>query len=204
MEVVEVTASQNKPDLAVTQGFLVPSDANRLYDALASAHHLPERQWPQSDFQLFGRNLRLPRLQTWHADEGIVYSYTNNLLTTRPWSPILTALRLRVEAATGHSFNAVLVNYYRDGRDYVGWHSDDDREMGPTPVIASVSLGAEREFYYRRKDDHECVGHQPLSHGSLLVMPPEFQHHWQHSVQADDSTTSRINCTFRYVYPKSS
>ncbi len=160
-----------------------------------------EHPWPANHYEVFGRRFTLPRLQTWHADEGIVYRYSDNLLTTTPWTPLLSALRQQVELACGHPFNAVLVNHYRNGGDYVGWHSDDERELGESPVIASLSLGIAREFAFRGKDNHERSGTVLLPGGSLVLMAPEFQRDWQHSVPVSAATAARVNLTFRYVYP---
>ena len=170
---------------------------------------LYEQAWPQNDYEVFGRRFSLPRQQTWHADSGIVYSYSDNLLQTLPWTPLLLSLREKIEAAAGLAFNAVLVNLYRNGEDYVGWHSDDERELGSNPVIASLSLGATRHFAYREISGIDtCLkqarqGSMALPPGSLLLMRPPFQQKWQHSVPPGDETQPRINLTFRYVYPPS-
>ncbi|MYM64833.1 alpha-ketoglutarate-dependent dioxygenase AlkB [Pseudomaricurvus sp. HS19] len=158
--------------------------------------------WPANHYEVFGRRFTLPRLQTWHADAGIVYRYSDNLLTTTPWTPLLLTLRQQVEQACGHPFNAVLVNHYRNGGDHVGWHSDDERELGESPVIASLSLGVAREFAFRRKDSHHRSGQVLLTGGSLVLMEPAFQHHWQHSVPVSAVSDARVNLTFRYVYPQ--
>lgn len=185
------------PPLALIESFLDPGQADDLLGQL-----LAEQQWPDNNYQVFGRQFTLPRLQTWHADEGVVYSYSNNLLKTQPWTPLLLGIKQRVEEATRHRFNAVLVNYYRDGRDYVGWHSDDEIEMGGVPVIVSLSLGAERWFAYRQKGTNSAWGGLTLPPGSLLLMQPEFQHHWQHSVPvSEEQAGGRINLTFRFVFP---
>lgn len=174
---------------------------------------LQQHDWPESDYEVFGRRFSLPRQQTWHADEGIMYSYHNNLLETRSWTPVLQSLREQVEATTGTRFNAVLVNLYRNGNDYVGWHSDDEKEMGDEPVIASLSLGAERLFSYRERQDVSDDSHNGLLQdqrragqillpsGSLVLMQAPFQQQWEHAVLKDATETPRINLTFRYVYP---
>ena len=157
--------------------------------------------WPANHYEVFGRRFTLPRLQTWHADDGIVYRYSDNLLTTSPWTPMLLALRDRVERCSGYHFNAVLVNHYRNGSDYVGWHSDDERELGSAPVIASLSLGATRAFAFRDKSHPGKSGEVLLNGGSLALMAPEFQRDWQHSVPVACGDEARVNLTFRYVYP---
>lgn len=161
---------------------------------------LNENDWPDNRYVVAGRQFTLPRLQTWHADPGIVYSYSNNLLQTRPWTPLLLTIKARIEACLNYDFNAVLVNLYRDGNDYVGWHSDDEQELGAEPVIASLSLGATRSFAFRHKSSGES-GTIELTCGSLLCMQALFQHEWLHSVPMAKLVSSpRINLTFRKVF----
>lgn len=182
--------------LSLIAGFYPAAQCRQIYQRLVT-----EQNWPDNHYLVAGRQFTLPRLQTWHADPGIVYSYSNNLLETRPWSPLLTELRQQLEGYLQAGFNAVLVNYYRDGDDYVGWHADDEPELGPQPLIASLSFGASRQFAYRQKKSARH-GSLLLSDGSLLVMQPEFQHHWLHSVPGSaEPVGGRINLTFRKVLP---
>ncbi|MGZ5026524.1 MAG: alpha-ketoglutarate-dependent dioxygenase AlkB family protein [Methylobacter sp.] len=144
------------------------------------------------------------RLQTWHADPGIRYSYSNNLLQTRPWTPLLSEIRARIEARLNYVFNSVLVNQYRNGNDSFGWHSDNEPELGEQPFIASLTFGAEDQFEFRHKKSSEH-GRVLLRSGTLLIMQPNFQHHWLHSVSLDENVLEgRINLTFRKVVPVSS
>ncbi len=180
--------------LTLIKSLYSPSQCESLYQ-----HFVSEHSWPTNEYLVGGRVFNLPRLQTWHADSGIVYSYSNNLLHTRDWTPRLFEIRHKVEQTLATSFNAVLVNYYRNGLDSVGWHADDEIELGPQPVIASLSLGHPRHFYYR--DKHTRQEHKLLlESGSLLFMHPSFQHHYQHAVLQDDQVNDgRINLTFRRV-----
>jgi len=188
--------------LAVASGFYSRDESDWLYQCLQQ-----QQQWPDNHYEVAGRRFQLPRQQTWHADSGIVYSYSNNLLQTRPWTPLLSSIRRRVEDFLATQFNAVLVNYYRNGDDYVGWHSDDEKEMGSAPVIASLSLGAARRFEIRdipaRADIDEPVRHHiGLESGDLVVMKAGFQNRWQHQVPAQPEVAhGRINLTFRRVLP---
>lgn len=162
-------------------------------------HFLEKHQWPDNSYEYAGRRFVLPRLQTWHADAGIRYSYSNNLLLTRPWTESLSEIRRKVEAELDHEFNSVLVNYYRNGEDHVAWHADNEIELGRRPIIASVSFGARRFFAYRHKITGES-GRMILPSGSLLIMPPDFQQYWLHSVPQDQALSqARINLTFRRV-----
>jgi len=160
---------------------------------------LAEQNWPDNRYQFAGREFVLPRLQTWHADAGIRYSYSNNLLLTRPWTALLSEIRAEIETFLGIGFNSVLVNCYRNGEDYVGYHADNEAELGEQPWIASLSFGTTRTFAFRHKKTAEQQSIQ-LDHGDLLLMHPAFQHNWFHSIPLEPNITqSRINLTFRLV-----
>ena len=172
-------------------------------DAWLAALHL-ETPWRQDRITLFGRTSDVPRLTAWYGDPGCSYRYAGLQLDPLPWTPTLQALRPRVEAAAGTAFNSVLLNLYRSGDDSMGWHADDEPELGPAPVIASVSLGAARTFQLKHRQDRG----QPridleLAHGSLLVMYPPTQSHWLHGVpkRRRGEPGPRINLTFRHVVP---
>lgn len=155
--------------------------------------------WQDDHFMAFGRRIDIPRLQAWYADPGIHYSYSNNLLQTRDWSPELKTLRQQIELACSQRFNSVLLTYYRDGCDSVNWHADDEKELGPDPWIASLSLGASRVMQYRNTQQPSS-GELPLHHGDLLLMRPGFQQHWQHQVaEQPEVIEPRVNLTFRLV-----
>lgn len=181
-------------ELELIEAFYSASESERLYQRL-----LREQNWPDNRYTVAGRQFTLPRLQTWHADPGIVYSYSNNLLQTRPWTPLLYAIRAKIEDLLNYRFNSVLVNLYRNGEDYVGWHADNEPELGDRPFIASLTFGAERQFAFRHKQSFE-QGQVLLRSGSLLVMQPDFQHHWLHSIPMQKNVSrERINLTFRKV-----
>ncbi len=166
---------------------------------------LAQIAWNEGAYLVAGRSFRLPRLQAWYADPGVEYRYAQQLLNSHAWIEPLLHLRHQVEALTGQRFNAVLVNLYRDGTDCVGWHADDEPDLGPAPVIASLSLGASRTFSVRRKGDEgqpdqETFG-VPVHAGDLLVMDAPFQRDWQHAILAEpESPGSRMNLTFRQVW----
>lgn len=182
------------PELELIENFYDAEDCSRFLDYFLHRHH-----WPDNRYVFAGRQFILPRLQTWHADAGIRYSYSNNLLVTRPWTASLLAMRAEVERRLAYRFNSVLVNYYRDGDDFVGWHADNEPELGESPLIASLSFGAARPLAFRHKISGES-DHLILPSGSLLLMRPPFQTHWQHSVPRDQRIgTARINLTFRKV-----
>ena len=184
------------PELEVFEDFYDAAECECIY-----RHLLHEHRWPYNRYAVAGRQFILPRLQTWHADPGIRYSYSNNLLQTRSWTPLLSEIRAQIETYLNFPFNSVLVNLYRNGNDYVGWHSDNEPELGEHPFIASLTFGAERQFEFRHKKSSEN-GRLLLRSGALLIMQPTFQHHWLHSVPIDQNVTEgRINLTFRKVIP---
>lgn len=155
--------------------------------------------WHKDYHEIHGRRFPIPRLQAWVADDGLRYSYSNNLLETQDWTPLLSDMRRAVENLVGHAFNSVLITYYRDGDDHVTWHADDERELGDAPVIASLSLGARRAFEYKSRSDGREEG-LDLYEGDVLLMLPAFQHEWVHRVPAQPEVAGgRVNLTFRRV-----
>jgi len=152
--------------------------------------------WEQRSIRIKGREIPQPRLISWHGEVG--YSYSGISMTQNPWTPLLESIRRNVERITGATYNSVLLNAYRHGRDSIGMHADDEPELGIRPTIASVSLGCERVFDMRRKDRTGSTVHIPLSHGSLLVMAGDTQRNWLHGIaKTDRDTGERINLTFR-------
>lgn len=160
---------------------------------------ISEISW-QNDFVAFGRHFDVPRMQAWYADVGIHYRYSDNMLQSHEWIEPLLSVKENIEKLSGHTFNSVLVTYYRNGYDNVSWHADDEPELGDAPVIASLSLGASREFQYRHKRENDS-GSMTLHDGELLIMQPAFQYDWEHSVPSEyDVLAPRINLTFRKVF----
>ena len=154
--------------------------------------------WQQEDIVMFGEHRRVPRLVAWHGDPGTAYTYSGTAHEPLPWTPTLQCIRDRVEALTSHSFNSVLLNRYRDGRDGMGWHADDERELGHEPAIASVSLGATRRFKLRHRRRRDAVATIDLAHGDLLLMAGATQHAYVHAVpKTTRAVGERINLTFR-------
>lgn len=157
--------------------------------------------WEQQSLMMYGKVVDEPRLSTWHS-EGQSYAYSGRARHPQPWTPLLRNIREQCEEQTGHTFNGVLVNYYRDGNDHLGWHSDDELINGPEPLIASISLGAERRFDMRHRETREVVS-ASLGHGSLLVMSGLSQRCWDHRIpKMPRLTDARINLTFRRLLPE--
>jgi alkylated DNA repair dioxygenase AlkB len=163
-----------------------------------------ELDWTQQEIMLFGRRVMQPRLVAWYGDPHATYTYSGLTLRPLPWHPVLAEIKDRLEAATRGCFNSVLANLYRDGADSMGWHSDDEPELGPAPLIASVSLGAERRFLVRPRK--RAAGKKAasrgmtLGHGSLLVMKGRSQRLYQHALpRTRKPVVLRINLTYRQV-----
>lgn len=191
---IEDKANGMQPDIFTHYGTLYPApQSGQLLQRL-----LQETPW-QTEFLSFGRRFAMPRLQAWYADEGIEYRYAENQLQSHHWNDCLLDIKHDIEAATGLQFNSVLLTCYRDGHDYVGWHADDEAELGTEPVIASLSLGAVRQFHYRHKQS-TASGAVPLHDGELLIMHPCFQQHWVHAIHPEPAVLQpRLNLTFRRV-----
>ncbi len=158
-------------------------------------------EWTQQIIRIRGREVASPRLSAWYGDPDAHYSYSGLSLSPRPWLPVILELKTRVEAVCNSPFNSVLLNLYRDGADSMGWHSDDEPELGERPVIASLSLGATRRFRlrHRRRKDLEPVAID-LENGSLLIMEGDTQRCWKHQLPKSKRVAEpRVNLTFRNI-----
>ena len=157
--------------------------------------------WQQDDITVFGKTYAQPRLTALFGNNGKEYSYSNITMVPKPFTKELTAIKESIESLTTTNFTTCLLNLYRDGKDSNGWHADDEPELGKNPVIASVSLGQERIFHLRHKNDKTLKQKINLTHGSLLLMKGETQHFWQHQIpKTARLVTERINLTFRVVH----
>jgi alkylated DNA repair dioxygenase AlkB len=158
--------------------------------------------WQQPQVRIYGRHVAVPRLVAWYGDAEASYRYSGLTHQPLPWTPLLAQIRAQVEQAAGQPLNGVLLNYYRDGQDSMGWHSDDEAELGTNPLIASLNLGGTRRFDLRRKGHNRIEHSLNLQHGSLLVMRGATQHHWQHQVAKTRTPCApRLNLTFRLIKP---
>lgn len=156
--------------------------------------------WQQDTTRLYGKPVTLPRLTAWYGDQDKSYTYSKIKMEPRPWTPTLIGIKLRIESIANKQFNSVLLNFYRDGKDSIAWHSDDEPELGKNPVIASVSLGAVRRFMFKHKYKKELKFEIELNNGSLLIMKGETQHFWQHQIpKTAKKVQPRINLTFREI-----
>jgi len=188
---------QDLPDADVRHlaGWLPPVQADALHATLLEA--IP---WETHRIRMFGRWVDSPRLSCWMGDTDARYRYSGADFLPHPWPSALLPLRDRLQEERGARFNSVLLNRYRSGTDSMGWHSDDEPELGPQPVIASLSLGAARRFLLRRRDDHTLKASYLLGHGDLLVMSGSTQTHYQHALpKSARIQAERINLTFRLI-----
>lgn len=183
-------------DIELTRDFLTAGESERILQEL-----IETTPWEQPRVKVYGKWYPTPRLVGFHADPEIAYAYSATLHTSRAWTPTLAGLRRRVSDAVGHRFNALLLNYYRDGRDTIGWHADDEAELGARPIIASLSLGAAREMFFRPKQGRGERVALTLTCGSLLLMRGDTQHRWLHHLpRRTRCREPRLNLTFRRLY----
>ena len=182
--------------IRLVPGYLSILEADALFEKLRD---LPG--WRQDQIRVYGKTHPLPRLHRWFADSNEPYRWSGIVMEPEPFPEFLAGLRQRIDSDSGVHFNTALGNFYRDGRDGVSWHADDEPELGPKPVIASLSLGATRRFLLRKKADRaQCLAFS-LTHGSLLWMLGDTQQVWQHSIpKASRTVGPRINLTFRAIH----
>lgn len=157
--------------------------------------------WRQDRISIAGRMIPIPRLQCWYGDPQAHYSYSNLALSPQPWPEFLMEVKTRIETLTTHTFNCALANQYRDGSDSVDWHSDDELELGRAPIIASLSLGANRVFELKHRYKKQLPRPKILlGHGSVLVMKGSTQRYWRHRIaKVKGLDEARINLTFRHI-----
>ena len=157
-------------------------------------------EWHHDQINMFGKDIFLPRYSAWYGDSDKPYTYSGLTLTPKTWNKGLLFIKNEIDKIAGVTFNSVLMNWYRDGDDYINWHTDAEKELGKNPVIGSVNFGTTRRFLIRRIDDKKEKVEMPLKHGTLLVMKGALQHFWQHSVPKEKKVKDdRINLTFRVI-----
>ncbi|MEY4563516.1 MAG: hypothetical protein RLZZ618_2793 [Pseudomonadota bacterium] len=174
----------------------LPKSADECFNALNR-----DTPWRAETITLFGKPHPQPRLSAWFGDAGTRYAYSGLVLDPLPWTPLLLELKAAVAQCAEARFNSVLLNLYRDQRDSMGMHSDDEPELGHAPVIASLSLGEARTFILKHKTRPELKRVRiPLPSGSLLVMKGAMQANWRHGIDKERAPCGpRINLTFRWI-----
>jgi alkylated DNA repair dioxygenase AlkB len=190
--------SLDMPDADVTifHAFFGAEESDCLFHDL-----LKQTNWRQDKIRIYGKQMNLPRLTAWYGDAGKIYSYSGITMHPDIWTENLLEIKRRVDRAAKTQFNSVLLSLYRDGRDGLSWHDDDERELGEDPTIASVSFGETRSFQFKRKKQPKLSTISiPLTHGSLLIMKGPTQRFWVHQVpKTARSVGPRINLTFRVI-----
>ncbi len=183
---------------AYSPGFLGSEEATVLFEALRT-----ETPWRQ-EHMMFGKDkdhkVPLPRLVAWYGDPGARYYYSGIHNEPTPWTPRLLAMKQKCDLLFGDShFNSVLINYYRDGKDSISYHSDNERDLVDNSVIATVSLGSPRMFQLKSKSGTGEVHEVKVEHGSLLLMYGLCQKTWLHGIPKEKETGPRISLTYRTV-----
>lgn len=186
-----------EPELDFFENFFSEKESTAYLKALQQT--IP---WQQKTIRLFGKSILEPRLTSWHGDRDAVYAYSGIQMKPQVWTPVLLEIRSRLEKACGASFNSVLLNLYRDQHDSMGLHSDDEKELGSNPLIASVSFGEPRRFIMKHKLKKMLPTKTYLLHsGDLLVMRGDTQKLWKHGIPKENKPCGpRINLTFRKIY----
>lgn len=175
--------------------FFTSEETNKYFEILSN-----ETPWQQDDIKLFGKTYPQPRLTALYGDNDNSYSYSGIKMLPKPFSKTLQEIKLRIEEVSEVKFTTVLLNLYRDGSDSNGWHSDDEKELGINPFIASISFGTNRMFHLKHKQDKNLRCRLLLENGSLLLMKGATQHNWQHQLPKSKKIKEpRINLTFRVL-----
>jgi alkylated DNA repair dioxygenase AlkB len=171
-----------------------------ILESIALFEEVIELPWKQEPIMMFGKQVMQPRLTCWVGLPEAKIRYSGIEMLPTPYTPKMFALNNRLATLLEVPFNGVLLNWYRDGQDSMGWHADDESYQGPEPTIASISLGATRRFDLKSKTDDKETYHLPLENGSLLVMAGSTQNHYKHQIPKSKTVVGpRINLTFRRI-----
>lgn len=179
----------------IEKSFISNRDADALFASLKA-----DTPWRQDVIKMWGKEIPIPRLQQWYGDNSKTYTWSGIKLQPLPWTEALLKIKEKIEAVSDLKFNSVLLNYYRNGKDSVGWHSDSEKELGANPFIASLSLGVTRNFQLKANWDDNLKLSIPLTNGSLLLMKSGVQQNWKHQIPKQPLILGeRINLTFRNI-----
>jgi alkylated DNA repair dioxygenase AlkB len=198
LDVITMAGGKPLPDgeVIIYRSFFNGLESNQLFKKLFDSIN-----WRQDKMKIFGKEVDLPRLTAWYGDGGKSYTYSGITMNPDAWTPILLLIKERIEEVAQEKFNSVLINLYRNGKDYVSWHSDDEPELGRNPIIASVSFGQTRRFQFKHKLNKDLEKVEiTLTDGSLLLMKGSTQHFWHHQIpKTSKQLKERINLTFRVI-----
>ncbi|MHA7943367.1 alpha-ketoglutarate-dependent dioxygenase AlkB family protein [Formosa sp. 3Alg 14/1] len=176
--------------------FFDPIEADTYFNTL-----LTTLDWQQDDITIFGKSVPQPRLTALYANNEKPYSYSGITMMPQKFTDSLANIKTKIESETHHKFTTCLCNLYRNGSDSIGWHADNEKELGANPVIASVSFGATRVFHLKHRTDTNLKQKITLQHGSLLIMKGKTQQHWLHQIpKTKKPTGKRMSLTFRTIY----
>lgn len=182
-------------DLEYYPNFFDFNKANAFLEQLKS-----DVPWQQDEITIYGKTINQPRLTALYGNEGKPYRYSNIVMQPHQWSSLIMFIKNEIEIVCNQNFTTVLLNYYRNGNDSMGWHADDEKELGRNPIIASVSFGAERIFQMKHNTIPNLKQNIRLEHGSLLLVKGTTQHYWKHQIpKTSKPTGARINLTFRIL-----
>ena len=188
----EFIYNKNNAEIYYKNCFFNKAEADDLFEKILNL-----TPWNKNHITLFGKKHAIPRLESWHGDYS--YTYSGIKHEAKIWTPELAFVKKRIEQSVNIQFNSVLANLYRDGSDSNGWHSDNEKELGENPIIASLSLGANRKFKMRNNQNGENIDLY-LANGSLLIMAGLTQAYWKHTIpKTRENVSPRINLTYRVV-----
>ena len=191
-EVISLTDGE----ILFMRNFLSTSEAKHYFDLLQN-----NIDWKQEEVRFYGKTYPVPRKTAWYGYEGFNYSYSGITCFPEIWTKELLEIKSQIERfIPEEDFTSVLLNLYNNGNDKMGWHADDEKELGTNPIIASVSLGETRRFDIKHKQNKDLQFKFELTSGSLLIMRGALQHHWVHQIPAQKKVKNpRINLTFRTI-----
>ncbi len=183
-------------EILFMKNFFDLSEAQNLFEILQKTIN-----WRQEHIKMYGKTHLVPRKTAWYGEEGLNYSYSRIICYPEKWTDELNFIKSEIEKLIpSEKFTSVLLNLYNDGHDKMGWHADDEKELGINPTIASVSFGATRRFDIKHKEIPGLQYQFELTSGSLLIMRGALQHHWIHQIPTQKKVTKpRINLTFRTI-----
>jgi alkylated DNA repair dioxygenase AlkB len=183
-------------EILFMKNFFDLSEAQNLFEILQKTIN-----WRQEHIKMYGKTHLVPRKTAWYGEDGLNYSYSRIICYPEKWTDELNFIKSEIEKLIpSEKFTSVLLNLYNDGNDKMGWHADDEKELGINPTIASVSFGATRRFDIKHKEIPGMQYQFELTSGSLLIMRGALQHHWIHQIPAQKKVTKpRINLTFRTI-----
>jgi alkylated DNA repair dioxygenase AlkB len=183
-------------EILFMRNFLTPSEAKHYFDLLQN-----NISWKQEEVRFYGKTYPVPRKTAWYGYEGFNYSYSGITCFPEIWTKELLEIKSQIEQfIPEEDFTSVLLNLYNNGNDKMGWHADDEKELGINPTIASVSLGETRRFDIKHKQNKDLHYKFELTSGSLLIMRGALQHHWVHQIPTQKKVKdTRINLTFRTI-----